>query len=68
MPGKDRIYVAGGSHAGRAEVRDVARTTKDDRLILIPLAEIARTDSTPFAVTPPWRKRVYLDPEYEGTD
>lgn len=68
VPGKDRIYVAGGSHAGRAEVRDAGRTTKDDRLILIPLAEIARTDSTPFAVTPPWRKRVYLDPEYEGTD
>jgi hypothetical protein len=21
-----------------------------------------------FAVTPPWRKHVYRDPEYEGTD
>jgi hypothetical protein len=68
VPGKDRIYVAGGSHAGRAEARDVGRATKDDRLVLIPLAQIARTDTTPFAVTPPWRKRVYRDPEYGGTD
>jgi hypothetical protein len=66
--GRDRVYVAGGSHAGRAEVRDARRATKDDRLILIPMAEIARTDRTPFAITPPWRKRVFRDPEYEGTD
>ena len=68
VPGRDRVYVAGGSHAGRAEARTVARATKDDRLVLIPLAEIARSDRTPFAVTPPWRKRVYFDPEYSGTD
>ena len=68
VPSKDRIYVSGGSHAGQAAVREVARTTKDDRLVLIPLREIARTDRTPFAVTPPWRKRVYRDPEYAGTD
>ena len=36
--------------------------------MLIPLTEIARSDRTPFAVTPPWRKRVYFDPEYSGTD
>ena len=68
VPGKDRVYVAGGSHAGRTEPREVSRATKDDRLVLIPIAEIARTDSTPFGVTPPWRKRVYRDPEYGGTD
>lgn len=68
VPSKDRIYVSGGSHAGQARAREVTRTTKDDRLTLIPLREIARTDQTPFAVTPPWRKRVYLDPEYAGTD
>lgn len=68
VPGKDRVYVAGGSHAGRARVREAGRATKDDRLVLIPLTAIARTDRTPFAVTPPWRKRVYLDPEYTGTD
>ncbi len=33
-----------------------------------PAGRIARTDSTPVRRTPPWRKRVYLDPEYEGTD
>jgi hypothetical protein len=68
VPSRDRVYVAGGSHAGQAGVRTVARTTKDDRLVLIPLRRIADGDTTPFAVTPPWRKRVYLDPEYEGTD
>ena len=68
VPGKDRIYVAGGSHAGQARVRDVGRATKDDRLVLIPLSAIARTDRTPFGVTPPWRKRAYRDPEYTGTD
>ena len=68
VPSRDRIYVAGGSHAGQVRVRGVGRTTKDDRLVLIPLSEIARTDGTPFAVTPPWRKRVFRDPEYEGTD
>lgn len=68
VPGRDRLYVSGGSHAGQATVREVARATKDDRLVLIPLRPIAAADSARFAVTPPWRKRVYLDPEYAGTD
>ncbi len=68
VPSRDRIYISGGSHAGRSTVLDVARASKDDRLVLIPLRRIAAADTTPFAVTPPWRKRVYLDPEYGGTD
>jgi hypothetical protein len=64
----DRVYVAGGSHAGRALVRDVSRSTKDHRIRLVPLTRIARRDAWSFAVTPPWRKRVWLDPEYGGTD
>ena len=56
------------SHAGRAADHDVARATKDHRLHLVPLARIARRDYWSFAVTPPWRKRVWLDPEYGGTD
>lgn len=68
VPNRDRIYVSGGSHAGQATVRAVARATKDDRLGLIPMRSIAASDTTPFAITPPWRKRVYLDPEYGGTD
>lgn len=68
-PDTDTLYVSGGSHAGNARVyRVVFRTTRDHRLRLIPLSQIAHNDTTSFAVTPPWRKRVFVDPEYGGTD
>ena len=68
-PEMGTLYVSGGSHAGNARVnRAVSRSTRDGRLILIPLARIARSDTTAFAVTPPWRKEVFFDPEYAGTD
>jgi hypothetical protein len=68
-PDMGTLYVSGGSHAGNARVyKRVARSTKSHRLRLIPLTRIAESDETGFAVTPPWRKRVFLDPEYEGTD
>jgi hypothetical protein len=35
---------------------------------LIPLEPIAATDATTFAISPPWRKKVWRDPEAEGTD
>lgn len=61
--------VSGGSHAGTVELADFARITPPRRLSLIPLEPIAADDpDTEFAVTPPWYKRVWLDPEYEGTD
>ena len=76
----DRYYISGGSHAGRP-LRNVARwwfplrippatarSTKDGRLVLIPLETLADRDGYPFAITPPWRKRVWFDPEYAGTD
>jgi hypothetical protein len=78
--GGDRYYISGGSHAGRplaGRVRSwiplrppatVARSTKDGRLVLIPIETLRERDSYSFAVNPPWRKRVYLDPEYAGTD
>jgi hypothetical protein len=63
------LYISGGSHAGNAYTgKTVARTTKDHRLRLIPIETIAGRDSASFGVTPPWRKRVYFDPEYPGTD
>jgi hypothetical protein len=37
-------------------------------LRLIPIETLAGRDATSFAVSPPWRKRVFLDPEYSGTD
>ena len=62
------LYVAGGSHAGSARIyKRVARATKDHRVRLIPLRRIAVSDRTAFAVTPPWLKRVFRDPEYGGT-
>jgi hypothetical protein len=61
--------VAGGSHAGTMQPRDFARHTPGGRLRLIPLEPIAaRRPETSFAITPPWLKRVWRDPEYEGTD
>jgi hypothetical protein len=45
-----------------------ARTTPRGSLRLIPIETIADRDSHSFAITPPWRKRVYFDPEYGGTD
>jgi hypothetical protein len=35
----------------------------------VPLEPIAASDpDTEFAITPPWRKQVWSDPEYTGTD
>ncbi|HEX2266292.1 MAG TPA: hypothetical protein VHH14_08415, partial [Solirubrobacterales bacterium] len=65
-------YVAGGSHAGSVAVGDLrngARATPPGRLRLIPLEPIAAArPAVEFAVTPPWLKKVWFDPEYEGTD
>ena len=79
QPNDDRYYISGGSHAGRplAATRSwiplrisatSSRSTKDHRLILIPLETLPDRARYSFAVTPPWRKRVYFDPEYAGTD
>jgi hypothetical protein len=45
-----------------------ARTTPRGSLGLIPIETLADRDSYSFAISPPWRKRVYLDPDYVGTD
>ena len=45
-----------------------ARTTPRGSIRLVPIETLADRESYSFAITPPWRKRVYLDPEYEGTD
>jgi hypothetical protein len=63
------LYISGGSHAGNALTgKTVSRTTKDHRLLLIPIETLAGRDSASFAISPPWRKRVFSDPEYSGTD
>jgi hypothetical protein len=76
----ERYYISGGSHAGRPLARPtrswiprrllppIPRSTKDGRLVLVPLETLPDRDRYAFAVTPPWRKRVWFDPEYAGTD
>jgi hypothetical protein len=79
LPDQERYYISGGSHAGRPLERPArswirfrvppdARSTKDGRLVLIPLETLHARDGFSFAVSPPWRKRVWFDPEYAGTD
>lgn len=63
------LLVSGGSHAGNAAGGDRGdRFTPGRRVHLIPLEPIAAGDRTSFAVSPPWRKKVWFDPEAEGTD
>jgi hypothetical protein len=45
-----------------------ARTTPRGSVKLIPIESLADLPSHSFAISPPWRKRVYTDPEYDGTD
>jgi hypothetical protein len=70
-PANGRYRVAGGSHAGHIEgAGDEPRWTPRERLRLVPIEPIARRHGRDyeFAVTPPWEKDVYRDPEYRGTD
>lgn len=62
------LFVSGGSHAGAAfGFSDVDRVTPGRRVHLIPLEPIAVSSEVGFAVSPPWLKRVWLDPEADGT-
>lgn len=61
--------VSGGSHAGNVGEGDRGvRFVPGRRVHLVPLEPIAATDRTAFAVSPPWQKKVWLDPEAEETD
>jgi hypothetical protein len=45
------------------------RRTPGARIILVPVETAMRgREGESFAVSPPWRKRVFSDPEYTGTD
>jgi hypothetical protein len=68
-PARGLLLVSGGSHAGNAGgITHVDRFTPGRRVHLIPLEPIAATDNSTFAIEPPWRKKVWLDPEASGTD
>jgi hypothetical protein len=66
------LFVSGGSHAGNAKANPFrySRATPGRRLKLIPLDPAATGEERPvaFAVTAPWLKGAWLDPEAEGTD
>ena len=63
------LIVSGGSHAGNtAGIPRIERLTPRNRVHLIPLEPIAATSNARFAINPPWRKRVWRDPEAAGTD
>jgi hypothetical protein len=62
------LLVSGGSHAGNViGFGNVDRFTPGRRVNLIPLESIAGTSTTRFAVSPPWLKHVWFDPEAEDT-
>ncbi len=65
------LVVSGGSHAGNTNgFLRVDRVTPGRRVHLVPLETIAAQegDGYRFAISPPWRKRVWRDPEAGGTD
>ncbi len=63
------LFVSGGSHAGNAfDVRSIERLAPGSRVDLIPLEPIAITSDDRFTIEPPWRKKVWRDPEAAGTD
>jgi hypothetical protein len=65
------LVVSGGSHAGNTDgFLRIDRITPGRRVHLVPLEQIAAAtgDGYRFAISPPWRKRVWRDPEASGTD
>lgn len=69
-PATGVLLVSGGSHAGNAGgFPRIDRAVAGPDIRLVPLEPIAAAGGGHrFAVTPPWRKRVWLDPEAPGTD
>jgi hypothetical protein len=64
------LIVSGGSHAGNTNgYPDIDRVTPGRRVHLVPLEPIAAAGAAyRFSISPPWRKRVWRDPEAAGTD
>jgi hypothetical protein len=65
------LVVSGGSHAGNTDgFLRIDRVTPGRRVHLVPLEPLAEEegDAYAFAVSPPWRKHVWRDPESSGTD
>jgi hypothetical protein len=62
------LIVSGGSHAGSVSgITPIERLTPGRSVHLIPLESVAATTTARFAISPPWRKQVWRDPEASGT-
>ncbi len=63
------LLVSGGSHAGNAAGHhELDRFTPGRRVHLIPLEPIASAVRDEFAISPPWRKKIWRDPETSVTN
>jgi len=65
------LVVSGGSHAGNVgDAPDIERFTPGRNVHLIPLEPIAAAEGGAyrFAISAPWSKQVWRDPEAAGTD
>jgi hypothetical protein len=65
------LVVSGGSHAGNTNgFLRIDRVAPGRRVHLVPLEPIAEAegDAYRFAISPPWQKQVWRDPEATGTD
>jgi len=64
------LVVSGGSHAGNTNgYLRIDRVVPGRRVHLVALEPIAAAGGAyRFAISPPWRKRVWRDPEADGTD
>jgi hypothetical protein len=70
-PETGAVLISGGSHAGNVKAfPNTRRLTPPGRLALIPLEPVAAGEQRAphFAISPPWLKQVWHDPEAEGTD
>jgi hypothetical protein len=70
-PETGMLVVSGGSHAGNAKAFPrFDRVTPAGRVHLIPLEPIVQEEGAAyrFAISPPWEKRVWRDPEVSSTD
>lgn len=68
-PATHLLLVSGGSHAGNAiGSANSDRFTPGSRVHLVPLEPFAPQSAYRFAISPPWLKRVWSDPEWQGTD
>ena len=68
VPSTGWLRVARGSHAGYLTRGPAGRRfTPAGAVALVPLETAARGLPQDYAIAPPWRKRVYADPESPAT-